>query len=154
MNLSSLQARVRSLRRKLALPYAQLMVQRMADNLCSEWSRAQVENQPTPSPQAFVRQGRIPPPNLHRRRPLPRTVRPSAAGASAGGVLVAVVTSGKGVLVGEAGLVAAPFEPPQPTVRTNTPTARISVINSRDRMTDPNISFTPGACLTINAKWI
>ena len=56
MNLSSLQARVRSLRRKLGLPYAQLMVQRMADNLCSEWSRVQAENQPTPSPRAFVRQ--------------------------------------------------------------------------------------------------
>ena len=54
MNVSSLQARVLSLRRKLALPYAQLMVQRMADNLCSEWSRAQAENRPTPSPQAFV----------------------------------------------------------------------------------------------------
>ncbi len=54
MNLSSLQARVRSLRRRLALPYAQLMLQRMADDLCTQWSRAQAEKRPTPSPQAFV----------------------------------------------------------------------------------------------------
>ena len=54
MNVSSLHARVRSLRRRLALPYAQLMVQRMAGDLCSEWSCAQVENRPRPDPQAFV----------------------------------------------------------------------------------------------------
>ena len=31
MNINSLRARVRSLRRRMALPYAHLMVQRMAD---------------------------------------------------------------------------------------------------------------------------
>ena len=55
MNISSLRARVRSLRRRLALPYAQLMVQRAAGDLCTEWACAQADKRPTPSPQAFVR---------------------------------------------------------------------------------------------------
>ena len=55
MNLSSLRARVRSLRRRMALPYAQVMVQREADDLCTQWAVAQADKRPTPSPQAFVR---------------------------------------------------------------------------------------------------
>ena len=55
MNISSLRARVRSLRRRMARPYAQLMVQRMADDFCTQWARAQAEKRSTPSPQAFVR---------------------------------------------------------------------------------------------------
>ena len=55
MNINSLRARVRSLRRRLALPYAQLMVQRSADDLCTQWACAQADKRPTPSPQAFVR---------------------------------------------------------------------------------------------------
>ncbi len=55
MNLSSLRARIRSLRRKMALPYAQVMLQREADDLCTQWAVAQAEKRPTPSPQAFVR---------------------------------------------------------------------------------------------------
>ncbi len=55
MTLSSLRARIRSLRRRLALPYAQLMVQRAAGDLCTEWACAQADKRPTPSPQAFVR---------------------------------------------------------------------------------------------------
>ena len=55
MNLSSLRARVRSLRRRMARPYAQLMVQRMSYDHCIQWVRAQAEKRPTPSPQAFVR---------------------------------------------------------------------------------------------------
>ena len=54
MNISSLRARIRSLRRKLALPYAQLMVQRAAGDLCTG-ACAQADKRPTPSPQAFVR---------------------------------------------------------------------------------------------------
>ncbi len=55
MNLSSLWARVRSLRRRMALPYAQVMLQREADDLCTQWACAQADKRPTPSPQAFVR---------------------------------------------------------------------------------------------------
>ena len=55
MNLSSLRARVRSLRRRMALPYAQVMLQREADDLCTQWAVAQADKRPTPSPQAFVR---------------------------------------------------------------------------------------------------
>ncbi len=55
MNLSSLRARVRSLRRRMARPYAQLMIQRMSYDHCVQWVRAQAEKRPTPSPQAFVR---------------------------------------------------------------------------------------------------
>ena len=55
MNLSSLRARIRSLRRKLARPYAQVVVQPMADDFCVEWHCAQANRQPTPSAQSFVR---------------------------------------------------------------------------------------------------
>ena len=55
MNISSLRARIRSLRRRLALPYAQLMVQRAAGDLCTQWACARADKRPTPSPQAFVR---------------------------------------------------------------------------------------------------
>ena len=55
MTLSSLRARIRSLRRRLALPYAQLMVQRAAGDLCTQWARAQADKRPTPSPQGFIR---------------------------------------------------------------------------------------------------
>ncbi len=55
MTLSSLRARVRSLRRRLALPDAQLMVQRVAGDLCTQWACARADKRPTPSPQAFVR---------------------------------------------------------------------------------------------------
>ena len=55
MTIASLRARVRSLRRKLALPYAHLMLQCTSDDLCTQWARAQADKQPTPSPWAFVR---------------------------------------------------------------------------------------------------
>ena len=55
MTLSSLRARIRTLRRKLARPYAQVIVQPMADDFCDEWARAQAERVPTPSAQSFVR---------------------------------------------------------------------------------------------------
>ena len=55
MNINSLRARVRSLRRRMALPYAHLMVQRMADDLCTQWACALADKRPTPSPQAFAR---------------------------------------------------------------------------------------------------
>lgn len=56
MNIDALRSRVRALQRKLALPRAQLILQRMADELCQQWSCAQVEGQPLPHPQAFVLQ--------------------------------------------------------------------------------------------------
>ena len=56
MNLSCLRARVRSLRRKLALPYAELMLRRASYQFCVQWACAQADRRPTPSPQAFVRQ--------------------------------------------------------------------------------------------------
>ena len=55
MTLSSLRARIRSLRRKLARPYAQVVVQPIADDFCTEWHCAQVTRLPTPSSQSFVR---------------------------------------------------------------------------------------------------
>ena len=55
MTLSSLRARIRSLRRKLARPYAQVIVQPIADDFCVEWHCAQVNRVPTPSAQSFVR---------------------------------------------------------------------------------------------------
>ncbi len=55
MNIDALRSRVRALQRKLALPRAQLVLQRMADELCQEWSCAQAEAQLIPHPQAFVR---------------------------------------------------------------------------------------------------
>lgn len=55
MNLSSLQARVRSLRRKMALPYAQLMIQRMSDEICDQWANARGLKRTLPCPREFVR---------------------------------------------------------------------------------------------------
>ena len=55
MTLSSLRARIRSLRRKLARPYAQVAVQPMADDFCVQWACAQGNKLPTPSAQSFVR---------------------------------------------------------------------------------------------------
>lgn len=55
MNISSLQSRVRSLRRKMALPYAQLMIQRMTEEICDQWACANVLKRSLPSPREFVR---------------------------------------------------------------------------------------------------
>ena len=55
MNISALQARVRSLRRKMALPYAQLMIQRMSDEICDQWANARGLKRPLPSAGEFVR---------------------------------------------------------------------------------------------------
>ena len=50
MNISSLQSRVRTLRRKMALPYAQLIIQRMTDEICDQWACANGLNAPFPAP--------------------------------------------------------------------------------------------------------
>ena len=74
MNIASLRARVRSLRRRMALPYAQVMLQRQADDLCTQWAVAQADKRPTPSPPGLRppgRRGGFPSLHLHRRRPLP-----------------------------------------------------------------------------------
>ncbi len=55
MNISSLQARVRSLRRQMALPYAQLMIQRMSNEVCDQWAVARALKRTLPSPWEFVR---------------------------------------------------------------------------------------------------
>ena len=58
MSISSFQARVRSLRRKMALPYAQLMIQlmiRMSDEICDQWANARGLKRPLPCPREFVR---------------------------------------------------------------------------------------------------
>ena len=54
MNLSSLQSRVRALRRKLALYRAQLVLQHLADELCLQWASAHAGRQPLPDPHAFI----------------------------------------------------------------------------------------------------
>ncbi len=53
MSVSSLQNRVNCLRRKMALPYAHLVFQRMCCDFCIEWARAKADKRPTPSPQSF-----------------------------------------------------------------------------------------------------
>ena len=55
MNISSLQSRVRTLRRKMALPYAQLMIQRMTRRNLRPVGQRQGLKQALPSPQEFVR---------------------------------------------------------------------------------------------------
>ena len=55
MNLSSLHSRVRALRRKMAKPYAQLMIQRMSDEICDQWAVANAFKRTLPSPWEFVR---------------------------------------------------------------------------------------------------
>ncbi len=55
MNISSLQSRVRTLRRKMALPYAQLKIQRISDEICDQWACAHAFERPLPSPRESVR---------------------------------------------------------------------------------------------------
>ena len=55
MNISQLQSRVRALRRKLARPRAQLLIQHLADEVCLEWACAEAEHKPLPDTNAFVR---------------------------------------------------------------------------------------------------
>ena len=55
MNLSSLHSRVRALRRKMAKPYAQIMIQRMSNEICDQWANAKALKQALPNPQEFVR---------------------------------------------------------------------------------------------------
>ena len=57
MSLSSeingLRSRVRALKRKLARPLAELRLQRMAGELCLEWTCAQADRQPFPNADAI-----------------------------------------------------------------------------------------------------
>ena len=55
MSIAALQARVRSLRRQMALPHAQLMLQRMSDDLCDTWANARGLKRTLPCPREFVR---------------------------------------------------------------------------------------------------
>ena len=55
MNISQLQSRIRALRRKLVRPRAQLLIQRLADDLCLEWACGQADHKPLPDTNAFVR---------------------------------------------------------------------------------------------------
>ena len=52
--INGLRSRVRALKRKLARPLAELHLQRMARELCLEWTCAQADRQPFPGPQTFV----------------------------------------------------------------------------------------------------
>ena len=52
--INGLRSRVRALKRKLARPLAELHLQRMADELCLEWTCARADRQPFPNSQAFV----------------------------------------------------------------------------------------------------
>ena len=53
-DINALRSRVRALKRKLARPLAELHLQRMADELCLEWTCAQADRQPFPNSQAFI----------------------------------------------------------------------------------------------------
>ena len=55
MNISQLQSRVRALKRRLARPRAQLLIQRLAEEVCLEWSCAAADHKPLPDTNAFVR---------------------------------------------------------------------------------------------------
>ena len=55
MNISQLRSRIRALRRKLVRPRAQLLIQRLADELCLEWACGQADQKPLPDTNAFVR---------------------------------------------------------------------------------------------------
>ena len=55
MNISQLRSRIRSLRRKLVRPRAQLLIQRLANEVCLEWVRAAADHNPLPDTNAFVR---------------------------------------------------------------------------------------------------
>ena len=55
MNISQLQSHVRALRRKLVRPRAQLLIQRLADEVCLEWACAAADRKPLPDTNAFVR---------------------------------------------------------------------------------------------------
>ena len=50
-------SRVRALKRKLARPLAELRLQRVASELCLEWTCAQADRQPFLGSQAFVIRG-------------------------------------------------------------------------------------------------
>ena len=52
--INVLWSRVSALKRKLARPLAELRLQRMARELCLEWTCAQADRQPFPGPQTFV----------------------------------------------------------------------------------------------------
>ncbi len=52
--IRALKSQVRRLRRKLARPRAQLILQRMSEELALEWGRAEVDRQPMPDPHPFV----------------------------------------------------------------------------------------------------
>ena len=54
MTLEEIRSNIRSIRRKLARPTAQLIIQRMADDLSQEWSRAKAGRQPLPDPRTFI----------------------------------------------------------------------------------------------------
>ena len=54
MTLQEIRSNIRSIRRKLARPSAQLIIQRMADDLSQEWSRAKADRQPLPDPRTFI----------------------------------------------------------------------------------------------------
>ena len=55
MNISQLQSRIRALRRKLVRPRAQLLIQRLADDLCLEWACGQADRKPLPDAKAGFR---------------------------------------------------------------------------------------------------
>ncbi len=54
MTISSLQARIRALRRKLIVPLTQLRVSKLADEWVEDWQTAQAEDQPLPKPITFL----------------------------------------------------------------------------------------------------
>lgn len=54
MSISSLQNRVNCLRRKMALPYAHLVLQNLCCDFCIDWATAKADKRPTPSAQSFA----------------------------------------------------------------------------------------------------
>ena len=58
MNLSSdlrsIRSRINALERKMACALAQVKLERQSNELCEEWSCAQIEQQPLPDPHAFI----------------------------------------------------------------------------------------------------
>ena len=54
MSLSSMQSRVRSLRRRLIVPFVEMQVSQLADEFADDWQTAKAEEQPPPKSISFL----------------------------------------------------------------------------------------------------
>ena len=55
MSISSMQSRVRSLRRRLIVPLVEMQVSELANEFVDDWQTAKAEEQPLPKSMSFLR---------------------------------------------------------------------------------------------------